>query len=274
MPQTESPQAIIEAMHAIADDVGIISARRFRGSYEVADKAPTARYDPVTDADREIETLIREQVARRFPHHGFIGEEFAAHTSSNPRHWIVDPIDGTRSFLLGVPTWGVMMAVADDDHVVAGLVAQPFTGERYWGWRPEQGGASAHYRGPDGTRQLTSSATREPAEMILSTTDPYLFRPGTEAEAFDALRRTARLTRYGLDCYGYCRLAAGSLDAIVESGLSSYDVAALVPVIEGAGGIVTTWGGGNPIGGGQIVASANPTLHERLLATLAPAAST
>ena len=231
-------------------------------------KGESIGFDPVTEADRRVECAIRDAIKAAWPDHGIVGEEFASHGEDNAFVWRVDPIDGTRSFLAGLPTWGTLIGLAHEGRNIIGLMSQPFTGERYW-----SDGVASHYRGPGGERRLATSDCAKIENALLATTDPYWFDEGEEARAFARLRDSARMTRYGGDCYSYCLLAAGFIDIIVESGLNSFDIAGLVPIVRDAGGVITTWQGDPPDEGGQIVATANSALHEKVLRILAPAAN-
>jgi histidinol phosphatase-like enzyme (inositol monophosphatase family) len=180
---------------------------------------------------------------------------------------VLDPIDGTRAFIAGLPSWTVLIALSEDDQPRIGLIDQPHTEERFTGW---PGGA--RYQRGSRTQTLQTRKTSRLADAILSTTDPFLFQ-GAVAQAFDALRRKVRLGRFGYDAYAYAMLAMGGIDLVVESGLQPYDVHALLPVVRGAGGVMTNWSGGECAGGGQIIAAANPELHAEALAVLKPASA-
>lgn len=214
-------------------------------------------FDPVTECDRNSEAAMRRLIESRFPDHGISGEEFADRPSSSRWSWSLDPIDGTRAFVCGLPSWTTLIALLDEGVPVMGLVDVPRLGELYFGGSGEallfdDGGAG---------RRLATSGCRRIEEARLSTTDPYLFE-GAEAEGFEALRRTAQLTRYGLDAYAYALVAAGSLEIVAESGLKPHDYNALVPLVRAAGGSVSNWSGGSDLAAGQIVAAANDTLLE------------
>jgi myo-inositol-1(or 4)-monophosphatase len=178
---------------------------------------------------------------------------------------VIDPIDGTRAFIMGSPMWGTLIGLLDGEEAVLGLMDQPFTGERFW-----SGATGAHFRnGNARPRRLKTRACASLAEATLTTTHPDLFAKGQEADAFARLAARVRMTRYGGDCYGYCLLAAGFVDLVVEAGLKTHDVVALIPIIERAGGRISTWEGGPAIEGGRIVAAGDPRLHEQALAVLA-----
>jgi myo-inositol-1(or 4)-monophosphatase len=219
-------------------------------------------FDPVTQADRAAEAAIRELIMQRYPQHGIIGEEEDAVRPDAEYCWIIDPIDGTRSFICGLPSWGTLIGLQHKGKPVAGVMAQPFTGERFIGHE----GVSHLVQGGKRTRLVTRKTARL-ADALMMTTTPFLFDPG-DIERYRAVEAACRLTRYGYDCYAYAMVAAGQIDLVVESNLKSYDIAPLIPVIEGAGGIVTTWDGGSARDGGRIIAAANATLHEEALRLL------
>lgn len=231
------------------------------------DKSRGGRYDPVTAADRAAEQAMRDLIARRFPEHGVSGEEFGPVGGRSRFGWSLDPIDGTRSFVCGLPTWVTLIALLVDEKPVLGLVDVPRLGERFSGWE-----GHAQLVDAGGVRAIRTSGCGQLAQARLATTDPGLFADA-EADAFASVRARARLTRYGHDGYAYARLAAGDIDLVVESGLQPHDYHALLPLIRGAGGSVGDWRGGDRFGGGQILAAATPALFEETLALLAPAAA-
>ncbi|WP_046862621.1 histidinol-phosphatase [Microvirga massiliensis] len=234
----------------------------FRSAIAADDKSRGGAFDPVTEADRAGEATMRQLIKRTFPTHGIIGEEFGSENTDAEYVWILDPIDGTRAFIAGLPTWGTLIGLSRNGRPVFGMMHQPFTGERFFG-----DGGSATFRGPGGERHLRTRRCRSLSEAILSTTSPKLFA-GEELRAYDRVESVARLTRYGCDCYAYCMLAAGHIDLVIESGLKSYDIAALIPIIEGAGGIVTTWDGGSAASGGGIIAAGDKRIHAAALELL------
>jgi len=222
----------------------------------------TAPFDPVTEADRAAETVIRRLIREAFPDHGILGEEFADEKLDAEHVWVIDPIDGTRAFICGLPVWGTLIGLMKGGQAVLGVMNQPYIGEVFSG-----NGAKAEVKGPRGARPLVTRDCTRLAGAHLMTTDPRLFK-GAERVAYDAVERQVKLTRYGADCYAYAMLAAGQVDIVIETGLKPYDIVALIPIIEGAGGVVTTWAGASATDGGQIVASATPALHEIVLSVL------
>ncbi len=232
-----------------------------------ADTKEDARFDPVTVADRAAEAAMRAILAQRRPQDGIWGEEQGVQRGQSGLTWVLDPIDGTRGYMSGAPTWGVLIAVSHEGEAtpgapILGLIDQPYIGERFLG-----GPGVARMTGPRGAAPLRSRAARPLSEAILYSTFPEV---GTEAEgaAFARLSRQVRLTRYGTDCYAYALIAAGQIDLVVEAGLQPYDVAAPIAVIAAAGGIVTNWQGGPAHAGGQVLAAANAEVHAAAMAVL------
>jgi histidinol phosphatase-like enzyme (inositol monophosphatase family) len=205
---------------------------------------------------------MRAILARRRPDDAILGEEFGPKAGTSGLTWVLDPIDGTRGYLAGTPTWGVLISVADETGPIFGLIDQPYIRERF-----EGGLGIARVVGPSGEAPLKCRPARALAEAILFSTFPEV---GTTAEgaAFRRVAARARLTRYGTDCYAYALVAAGMIDLVIEAGLQAYDVQAPIAVIEAAGGIVTNWQGGACAQGGQILAAANPAIHAEAMALL------
>lgn len=238
----------------------------FRTPLDVIDKRELGldtQYSPVTIADRNAEQAMRALIAARHPGHGIIGEEFGAENESAARVWILDPIDGTKAFISGLPVWGTLIGLIEEGRPVLGLMHQPFTGETYLGLA--DGGATLN-----GAPISSSDCTRLATARVFST-DVTMFGSDAERAVNARLVETARLRRYGGDCYGFAMLAAGHIDLMVENGLQPYDILPLVPLIEAAGGIVTGWDGGRPDDGGKIVAAATRELHAETLEVLADA---
>jgi myo-inositol-1(or 4)-monophosphatase len=227
----------------------------FRTAIATDDKSRGGDFDPVTEADRAGESTMRQIIKRSFPTHGVVGEEFGSDREDAEYVWVLDPIDGTRAFIAGLPTWGTLIGLSRNGQPAFGMMHQPFTGERFFG----DGGRST-YQGPGGERQLRTRRCASLKDAIISTTSPKLFA-GDELRAYDRVESVAKLARYGCDCYAYCMLAAGHVDLVVESGLKPYDIVALIPIIEGAGGIVTSWDGGSAAQGGRIVAAGDRRVH-------------
>lgn len=262
---TPSYAALLACAHAAADASGKVIRPQFRRTKRVEDKGGAAGFDPVTAADRAGERAISRHLEAAFPDHGIIGEEYGTQRADARFRWVLDPIDGTRAFITGLPTWGTLIGLLDGDAAVLGVMDQPFTGERFWSGR-----SGAHLRSADGrARRIQTRACPSLEQAVFSSTHPDLFAAGREQKVLQAVKSQARLTRYGADCYGFCMLAAGHIDVIVEPGLKPYDIVALIPIIEKAGGCVTTWEGGSATGGGNVVACGDRTLHAKIVRLIA-----
>ena len=260
----------VEFFRRIAAAAETETLPRFRRSSDVLNKLEGG-FDPVTEADREAEQAIRTLIRAEHPGHGILGEEFGSENVTSDHVWVIDPIDGTRSFISGIPLWGTLVGLSHNGNAVAGMMAQPFIGELFYAI-----GGEAWYEGPHGGAQkgragernrLSTRKTVSLAEATLCTTTPALFQ-GDRRAAYDRLEKAVRLARYGTDCYAYVMLAAGNVDLVVEVGLQPYDIVALIPIIEAAGGVVTEWSGGPAEEGGGIVAAATPELHAAAMAML------
>ena len=234
----------------------------FRADGLTADNKETQRFDPVTVADRLSEERMRAILARRRPDDSILGEEFGPVLGTSGLTWVLDPIDGTRGYLSGTPTWGVLISVADETGPIYGLIDQPYIKERF-----EGGLGRAIVTGPMGQRALKTRSARPLSEAILFSTFPEV---GTadEGAAFRRVAPKARLVRYGMDCYAYALIAAGQIDLVIEAGLKAYDVQAPIAVIEAAGGVLTDWQGRPCHQGGQVLAAANKAVHAEALALL------
>ena len=217
-------------------------------------KAAGEGFDPVTEADRAVEARIRERIEKRYPDHGITGEEFDAKTGASAWSWILDPIDGTRSFIVGLPTWGCLLGLLRDGEPVLGFMHQPLLGETFSG-----DGEGAWIDRGAGRRSIRVRTDARLGEAILAATHPSMFRDAAVAR-FEALAARVRMTRYGGDCYNYCLLAHGLLDLVVEDGMKPHDILPLVPIVRGAGGLVTDLQGATP-SGGMVVAAASQALH-------------
>jgi myo-inositol-1(or 4)-monophosphatase len=252
---------------AFLDELATVSGETilpfFRTALSVEDKGRPGSFDPVTAADRAAETAMRTLIHRTFPDHGIIGEEFGGEHADAEYVWVLDPIDGTKSFISGMPAWGTLIALLRRGEPVFGMMNQPFTRERFSG-----DGGKAQYRGPAGARDLRARACPALAEAVLFTTSPLLMQPA-DREMFGRAERQVRLSRYGGDCYAYCMVAAGHVDLVIETELKPHDVLPLIPIITGAGGIITTWEGGRPHAGGRIIAAGDRRVHAAAVELLA-----
>lgn len=234
---------------------------RFRAGTDVVNKLKGG-FDPVTEGDRAAETVIRAAIIEAFPEHGILGEEHDNIGLDREHIWVIDPIDGTRAFISGLPLWGTLIGFQSGGRAVMGMMDQPFTGERYFA-----DGTKSWYAGPDGERQIFTRDCGDLSNAILFTTSPHIFGPEDLAR-YQAVERKAKLFRYGCDCYAYVLLASGHIDLVIENSLKPYDVGALIPIIEQAGGIITTWDGGRPENGGNIIAAGSKALHQQAMEIL------
>jgi histidinol phosphatase-like enzyme (inositol monophosphatase family) len=237
----------------------------FRTRLGIEDKDSGRGFDPVTAADKAGESVMRAMIRETFPEHGIVGEEHGAVAADAEYVWVLDPIDGTRSFILGLPIWGTLIGLTRRGAPCFGLMRQPYVGESFSG-----DCSSARFRGPAGERRLRTRACGRLRDAMLMSTSPTMF-DGAERAAFHQVSAEARLTRWSADCYAYAMLAAGHVDLIVEADLKPFDIVALIPIIEGAGGVVTTWEGAPAAEGGRIVAAGDRRVHEAALERLARA---
>ncbi len=246
----------------LADAAKAETLPRFRTGVDVVNKQDGG-FDPVTEGDRAAEAAIRAVIGAQFPEHGILGEEHD-NVGLDRRHiWVIDPIDGTRAFISGAPVWGTLIGFQEDGRSIMGMMDQPFTGERYFA-----DGKAAWYAGPDGERQIRSRDCGGLANAILFTTSPHMFA-GEDARRYRDVESRARLFRYGIDCYAYALLAAGHVDLVIETGLKPYDVGAMIPLVEQAGGVMTDWQGGRAEAGGNVIAAGSAALHREALELLA-----
>jgi histidinol-phosphatase len=256
--------SLLKFAHELADRSGKIILPHFRKAIPVDNKAGRGRFDPVTAADRKAEQAIDRLIAREFPDHAVNGEEYGARGRDARYRWHLDPIDGTRSFITGVPTWGTLIGLTDNETPLLGLMDQPYTGERFWSAKSASQARTAQGK----VRRIETRTCPRLSEAFLMTTCPDLFAAGDEREAFERIKRETRMIRYSADCYAYCLLASGFVDLVVETGLKPHDIIALIPIIERSGGVITTWDGEPATAGGRIVAAGDPTLHARALKLL------
>lgn len=259
---------------SLADAARGVIMPYFRSALSIENKAERG-YDPVTEADKGAELVMRRLIEDRFPSHGILGEEHGDREADSPFTWVLDPIDGTRSFVAGLPVWGTLIGLLHDGEPLIGIIDQGFTGERF---RGSPGHADLVDR--DGTRRLLARGCERLGDAVIATTDAAIFA-GAESPAYESIRELARLARYGCDCYAYAMVALGTIDLVVETALAPWDVAALIPVVEGAGGNVSDWAG-DPISSGgwlttrgtrtQLLATGARAVHDDALRLLRAAA--
>lgn len=259
----DDPSELIAFAHTLADASADAILPLFRASGLVTNKADEGRFDPVTEADKGAEKAMRALIEARYPRHGIHGEEFPDKPADGPFSWALDPIDGTRGFICGLPVWGTLIGLNHEGKPFLGMMNQPYTAERFWS-APD----GAHFRGPRGAGLMTTRKGGTLDEAILVATAPDMFAEA-EFERFRALSASVRMTRFGGDCYLYCMLAMGFIDIVAEAGLKPFDIAPLIPIIRAAGGVVTTWDGGDASKGGRVIASGDPALHDAALKRLA-----
>lgn len=257
-------QDLMRVAHLLADAARPETLRLFRSQgLASADKSkPDQIFDPVTEADRAAEAAMRDIIAQERPDDGIIGEEFGTKAGTSGLTWVLDPIDGTRGYISGTPTWGVLISVADQTGPLYGVIDQPYIGERF-----EGGFGVAKMTGPHGSGHLATRKTVGLADSTLLSTFPEVGSV-VERRAFEKVANAVKLTRYGMDCYGYALLAAGQVDLVIEAGLHPYDIHAPIAVIKAAGGIVSNWEGGAAHHGGRVIAAANRDIHAVALSIL------
>lgn len=261
----DAAQFLLPIAEELADAARAAALPHFRSAATVADNKVADGYDPVTEADRAAERAMRQILDEKRFSDAIEGEEYGSKPGKSPFTWYLDPIDGTRAFVAGLPSWTTLIGVTYYGRPILGIIDQPWLDERYVGLTYGDGSAWLVSRGTK--TQLITRRLQHLTEAILSTTDPFILTP-PERGAFEHVRATAKLTRYGLDAYAYARLAAGTIDMVIESGLKSHDVAALIPVIQGAGGLVTDWRGEPAKLGGQIVAASCRRILDEALISL------
>ena len=246
----------------------------FRTSIGAEDKSRGGVFDPVTEADRGAEAAMRRLIGQTFPAHGVIGEEYGLDRPDAEYVWVLDPIDGTKSFFSGLPTWGTLIGLMHAGRPVYGMMSQPFTRERYFGdGKRSRLRTLAPMRGETPpsewvTRGIRTRPCASLSQATVMTTSPALIKGDADREAYRRVESQARLVRYGGDCYAYCALAAGHVDLVIETNLKPHDIVALVPIIEGAGGVITTWDGEPAARGGRIIAAGDAKLHAEARAIL------
>jgi len=234
----------------------------FRAAFDIDNKA-SGGFDPVTVADRNAEAAVRREIRRTYPDHGILGEEHGAEPGAGSYTWLIDPVDGTRAFILGQLHWGTLLALNDGTRPVIGLMHQPFTNETFVG---STAGTYLHYN--DEVRRLSTRRGIALDRATICATDPTMFADSRLNEAFQSVASKARSVRYGGDCYTPCLLAAGYADLVIEAGLKPWDVQPLIPIIEGAGGIITDWSGNDATSASKVVIAGSRALHAEVIEAL------
>lgn len=248
--------------HRLADTARAETLSWFRASGLAVENKETLGFDPVTVADKACERAMRELIRTARPDDGILGEEDGEYIGTSGWTWVLDPIDGTRGFMSGTPTWGVLIALSHTDGPQLGVIDQPYIGERFFGGLGQSG-----FTGPHGARDLAVRDTQRLRDAVVFTTFPEVGSE-TEAKAFQSVAQKCKLTRYGMDCYAYGLLALGQIDLVIEAGLQPYDICGPIGVVQAAGGILTDWQGRPAHKGGRAIAAATPELHAEALKIL------
>ncbi|MCY4128281.1 MAG: histidinol-phosphatase [Gammaproteobacteria bacterium] len=262
MTVNETSESLRETAITAAVAGGQETLKWFRQKMGVENKAGGSGFDPVTAADRACEKVIREYIQAQFPDHAIRGEEFDD-VGSGEWTWLIDPIDGTRAFISGFVHWGVLLGLLHNEQPHLGVMVQPFLGEVFVG-----DGESASYMHDGKSIAMHTRETQNLEDATFATTDPRLFKKWDDEKILEAIESQVRLVRYGTDCYQYAMVALGQLDLVVENVLKPWDILPLVPIVRGAGGTITNWQGGDDLSEGQVIASANETLHQDVLARI------
>jgi histidinol phosphatase-like enzyme (inositol monophosphatase family) len=244
----------------VAVQSGSIAMKNFRIPILISNKASEGTFDPVTEADREIESYIRERISEVYPTHGIIGEEHDDKIGTENCTWLVDPIDGTCGYVIGSPMWGSLLGLLDEDKCALGLMHQPFVQETYIG-----SADGAYIIDRNGKRKIRTSDTRDIENAVLCCTHQSILKSSQVQDAYGRVANACRFSRLGTDCWGYALLAHGFVDIVIENELKAYDAVPLIPIVESAGGLMTDWDGDAVRAGGRVVASANAVLHEKVL---------
>lgn len=271
MTENKHHAALLDLALQAADQARTISLPRFRVGIDFDEKAAQhvdgepKDIDPVTEADIQSERVIRDVLSAAGNEVGFLGEESGAANTvpSDGLCWVVDPIDGTRAFICGVPLWSSLIALCENGVPVFGVVDFPALSERYVG-----AGARAWSVQERGEVAATVRRGRPLSEALMCCTTPDMFERADQREGFERVRDSVALTRFGTDAYGFALLASGQTDIVIESGLAPWDVAAVAALVRSAGGVITDWSGNSGLSSGSIVATSDSALHAEALACL------
>jgi myo-inositol-1(or 4)-monophosphatase len=263
MGLTDEVEARLAVALPLVEAAGQLTLGYFRRPLAIDNKLGAGAFDPVTAADREAEALLRAGLREAFPDDPVQGEEEGFTPGAGDWSWIIDPIDGTRAFISGMPAWGVLLGLLRDGRPVAGMVRQPYLDETFVG-----GPAGAFLLRAGERRPLATSGRTELGGAILYATHPGMFSDPAIRAGFERVGEAVLMTRFGGDCYSYCLLALGFVDLVIESGLQPYDIVPIIPLIEAAGGVVTGPDGTPPLAGGTVIAAASVPLHRRALALM------
>lgn len=246
----------------LADVASKETLSRFRKNVSIENKYEVG-FDPVTEADKAAERAIRELLEVQYPEHGILGEEEESKNLDSEYVWVIDPIDGTRAYITGLPVWGTLIGLYQNGRAVMGMMDQPFTGERFVADREN---SYLKFRGGPAQKLKTSDCVDlDSVKMFTSCPDLMI---GEGGQRYQALKREVKLPKYGCDCYAFSMVAMGMADIAIEIGVQPYDVGGLISLVENAGGVISTWGGDRPEMGGDVIASANAELHAKALEIL------
>ena len=255
---------LIAFANRLADTSGAVIRPLFRHPIAVTHKDGVHAFDPVTEADRGAERALRELIARERPADGILGEEYGETPGTSNYRWVLDPVDGTRAFITGRHEWGSLIALEDKGRAVLGILDQPVLGERFVG-----AGGAAHLLQAGRSTKLQVRECPALKDAILCATDPSAYFSQSEQQAFARVQAQTRMTRYGGDCYLFAALALGFVDLVIEAGFHAWDAAALIPIVEGAGGVMTSWDGGSAASGKTIIAAGDKRVHHAAMKLLA-----
>ena len=257
------PPDLIAFAGRLADASGAAIRPYFRRRIDVAHKQGRHAFDPVTEADKGGERAIRAIIAAERPDDAILGEEYGEKPGTSGWRWVLDPVDGTRAFITGRHEWGSLIALEKDGRAVLGILDQPVLGERFIGVN-----GAAHLEQAGAVTPLKVRACASLTDAVLCATDPSAYMTEAQQAAFARVKAVARLTRYGGDCYLFAALALGFVDVIVEAGFNRWDAAALIPLVEGAGGLMTSWDGGSCADGKTILAAGDARVHAEAMKLL------
>ena len=257
-------EKLISFAHRLADASGAVIRPHFRQRVEVTHKPGRGDFDPVTEADKGAERAIRAIIERERPEDGILGEEYGEKPGSNGLRWVLDPVDGTRAFITGRHEWGSLIALENDGVPVLGMLDQPVLGERFLGVN----GRSVLMEQEKRTL-LQTRACEEMGQAVLCATDPSVYFAPDQQTRFQRVSAAARMTRHHGDCYLFAALAMGFVDIVIEANFHRWDVAALIPLVEGAGGVITAWDGGDCRDGKTILACGDRRIHQQVIKLLA-----
>ncbi|MFK7994236.1 MAG: histidinol-phosphatase [Granulosicoccus sp.] len=264
LPDTDQLEHLLQVAGEAADAAARVTGQYFRSDFAVENKAGVGSFDPVTAADREAELAIRKVLRNRCPDIGIYGEEHETIASDNGLMWVVDPIDGTRAFMSGMPLWGTLIGLYNGRDAILGLMDQPFFQERYIAHSDKSLIVTAN-----ATRPLSTRLVPELSDAVAYCTTPDMFTEASAMACFQTIKNEVQLMRYGGDCYAYALLAAGYVDIVLDCDLKPYDIQALIPIVNAAGGVVSNWEGDSAVDGGYVVACGSRELHDKLMPLLA-----